>query len=81
MISHSSHNARWLTIREASKYCPYGQKKLIELIKDRIIKGGQLRDNKDTWFIDRESLDEHLNGQCLKDDTREKVLDFIRSVK
>lgn len=72
--------ARWLSVKQAAAYCPYGQKKLIQLIKDQTIKGGKLADNNNMWFVDRLSLDEHLHRQCLSPDAEKKVVDYIRGL-
>jgi hypothetical protein len=57
---------RWLSIAEARQYCPFGEKRLIELVQSGEIKGGRLPgDKRRAWFIDRESLDRYLELQCV----------------
>ena len=75
------NTARWLKIKDATQYCPYGKKKLIALIQNRDIKGGQLHDNKNAWFLDRLSLDEYLENQCFDIEIEHKCIDYLRSVK
>lgn len=76
--------ARYLSLREATKYCPYGVKKLKKLISDRVIRGGQLKDNKDSYFVDMESLYQHIDSQCFTPDransneTKQKIIDFVQ---
>lgn len=56
---------RWLSIAEARQYCPFGEKRLIELVQSGEIKGGRLHgDKRRAWFIDRESLDRYFETQC-----------------
>ena len=74
-------NIRWLSLRRAASYSPYGKKKLISLIREKKIKGGQLHDNKNLWFIDRLSLDEYLDSQCLCNDTEKKIVEFMKEFK
>jgi hypothetical protein len=57
---------RWISISEARKYCPMGERRLIELVQSGEIKGGRLPgDKRRAWFIDRESLDSYLEAQCV----------------
>lgn len=57
---------RWISIAEARKYSPLGEKRLIELVQSGEIKGGRLPgDKRGTWFIDRKSLDRFLEAQCV----------------
>jgi hypothetical protein len=75
---NTSANRRWLSLRQAAVYSPYGKKKLTSLIKEHKIKGGKLRDNKNAWFIDRFSLDKYLDSQCLCNDTEKKIVEFMK---
>lgn len=73
---------RWLSLRQAASYGPYGQKRLVELIRDRKIRGCHLADNgKRPWVIDRLSLDEYVDGQMDDGIDRNKILDFVSRVK
>jgi hypothetical protein len=57
---------RWLSIADARRYCPLGEKRLIYLVQSGTIKGGRLPgDKRGAWFIDRESLDHYLELQCV----------------
>jgi len=54
---------RWLTLKAASRYSSIGQRKLIELVEDAKIRGGQRRDNgNNPWFFDRDSIDKYMEG-------------------
>ena len=50
----------------------------------RVVRGGQLKDNKDSWFVDMESLYKHIESQCFKPDrakskeTEQNIVDFVR---
>jgi hypothetical protein len=59
--------ARWPKLSTVVKYgyCPYGQHKLLELIKSGDIDGGQLDDGNKTWFVDRQSLDKHMEQYLI----------------
>ena len=87
MLNNPQNNitpARYLSTKEAAKFCPYGVKKLKKLVADRVVRGGQLKDNKDSWFVDMESLYQHIESQCFKPDrarskeTEQKIVDFVR---
>lgn len=56
---------RWMSLDRAIRYCPFGKKKLIQLIKEDVIEGGQLELNKNAWFLDRCSLDQYMSTQIL----------------
>lgn len=73
---------RWLSIKLAAKYCPlYGEKHLIELVKSKVVKGGQLQDKgTKNWFIDRDSLDDYMSGQCLDSDFERKIIENFNRV-
>jgi hypothetical protein len=71
---------RWLKLKAAVEYCPYGQKKIIELIKEGKIKGGQMSDNKDGWFVDKLSLDQYMDSQCQSDEISQKVVEYCERV-
>lgn len=73
---------RWLSLRQASYYGPYGEKRLIELIRDHKICGCQLADNgKRPWVIDRLSLDEYVESQMDDGIDRQKILAFLAAGK
>lgn len=59
---------RWMSLQEATAYCPYGGKKLIQLVKDKTVDGGQQTDKKNAWFIDRLALDAHMKGMLINRD-------------
>ena len=70
---------RWLTLRQASAYCGINDRRLIELIRDGKIKGGQHQDkgNKD-WFVDRLSIDKYMEAMTLGNRFQEKILEVRR---
>ena len=84
MLNLSENSIRWMTVRQATRYCPYGYKKLIGLIQEGVIQGGQLSDNKDAWFLDRLSLDSHIESHCKKPkrvnskEVQNNIVDFVR---
>lgn len=52
---------RWLTVTQARRYCPLGEKRLVELVKSGRVRGCQNPgDKRHTWIIDRESLDRYF---------------------
>ena len=87
MLNLSQNSARYLSINDAAKCSPYGIKKLKKLVDDRVVRGGRLKDNKNSWFVDMESLYAHIEAQCLKPDrvkskeTEQKIVDFVRRMK
>ena len=74
----TQHNVRWLNLKDARKYCPIGERKLIQLAKEGVIKGGQLKDNGNhPWFFDAVSIDQYMESmlKCLElEDKAEKIL-------
>lgn len=73
---------RWLTIRQAAAYGPYGEKRLVDLIREGKLRGCQLADNgRRPWIIDRLSLDEYVEAQMAGGDDRQKILAFVRGWK
>jgi len=68
---------RWLSLKEAMEYCPYGEKKLIELIKEGEIDGGQSQHKKNAWFIDRKSIDKHFEGMYKNTQVRIDKLKIV----
>ena len=72
---------RWLTLRQAVKYSPYGEKHLVELVKAGTVKGGQLLDKgtKD-WFVDRDSLDRYMESQCIDAEFKQKIIENFKRV-
>ena len=81
MMEQTSIGPRWLKLKDAVMYCPYGKKKLVELIKSGEIKGGQMNDNKNGWFLDRLSIDEYMIAQCKTDEIGQKVVEYLERVK
>jgi len=78
----SEHNIspRWLSLRQAVAYCPLGRKRLIEMVQNRVIKGGQHSGTK-AWFFDRYSIDVYFNSKCINRDLENKVVEFLKRVK
>lgn len=80
---------RWLSLKKASDYSQYGQKKLVELATSGKIRGFQDSDLKTSpWVFDRDSIDEYrITQAALANNTDEdakrqkKVLAIINSVR
>ena len=76
-------NIRWLSLRQASAYCPLGQKALIRLVKAGKIKGGQ-HGGTQAWFFCRGSIDIYMESMCVRNQKQEienKVVEFFQGVK
>lgn len=59
--------ARWIGLKEASKYARIGKNRLINLAQAGIVTGGQDSDNKrGDWIFDRESIDRYRIEQAGK---------------
>ncbi len=72
---------RWMTLKQACFYASIGEKRLIELAKQGIVRGGQDKDSgKKNWIFDRESIDEYRMGQMLSDNARKKALAILKTV-
>ena len=77
---------RWLTLKQATKYCPYGPAHLKKLILDKKIKGGKTTDKKlEWWFVDRESIDDYMEQMCGPENgavklEAKKIIDSLRRV-
>jgi hypothetical protein len=74
---------RWMTIKQGAAYGPYGEKRLVELIRERKIRGCQLADNKKhPWVVDRLSLDEYVQRQIDSGGIDEKkIIAFLEGRK
>ena len=74
---------RWLSLRQATGYCPIGQKALIRLAKESIIIGGQ-HGGTQAWFFDRYSIDEYMKSMCINNRTLEienKAVEFFKRLR
>ena len=61
MIDQTSILPRWLTLKEAVEYSPFGQKTLIRMAKDGSVKGGKVSYLKaEKWVFDRKSIDAYI---------------------
>ena len=71
--------ARWLKLKEATKYGAIGKARLIELARSGVIKGAPDPDNKRRdWIFDRLSIDAYREGQMPENTDREIVLEILR---
>jgi hypothetical protein len=75
--------AKWPKVSTIVKhgYCPYGRRKLVQMIRDGVIDGGQLDDKNRTWFVDRLSLDQHMEKMLIGRERRlleQKIIANIR---
>lgn len=72
---------RWLKLKQAASYAAINEKRLIELARQRHVKGFQDTETKSQiWIFDRFSLDAYRESQCLGLTIREKALDILRGV-
>lgn len=66
-----------MTLKQAVRYCPYGKARLIDLVKNGAIRGGQQTDKKkEAWFFDRYSIDEYMLSMC--NPTRDNIETMAR---
>jgi len=75
---------RWLTLKQAVNYCPYSKSRLIQLVNDGMINGGQQTDKKtQSWFFDRLSIDDYMQSMCNPDSetVKKKAIEIIRKVR
>lgn len=60
---------RWMKLTDAALYSALGQKKLIALAEEGIIRGFRDPDSgRHDWIFDQESLDEYREGQGASQD-------------
>lgn len=70
---------RWMTLKQAAKYSPFGEKLLIELIKSGKVKGGRLVDKGTRdYFIDKNSMDKYMESQCIDAEFKNKILENFK---
>ncbi len=70
--------ARWLNLKEASKYSNIGQKRLIALAGEGKIRGFQDSDTKNRkWIFDRESLDSYRLSQSSTAPTVDTIVQSV----
>lgn len=76
-----TYNTRWMNLKQAHDYCNINSRKLVELILSGKIKGGQHQDkgNKD-WFVDRDSIDNYMEGMICENKCEKKALEIMRRV-
>lgn len=63
---------RWLSLKEATGYCPLGKARLQQLALSGVIIGGRdVNRKKETWFFDRESIDRYYSDMSGCESQRE----------
>jgi hypothetical protein len=76
-----SSDARWMKLKDATKYGSIGKTRLIELTVAGVIKGVQDPDSKrGDWIFDRKSIDAYREAQMSKMDAHEKGLAIMRNI-
>jgi len=71
--------ARWLKLKEATKYGAIGKGRLIELARSGVIKGAPDPDSKRRdWIFDRLSIDSYRESQMPAQTDRDFVLDIFK---
>jgi len=75
---------RFVRVAEVKKYCTlYGQKRLVQMVKDRVIRGGRMPESesqKMPWFVDLYSLFEHIENLMPSTETEKAVDNYLRRV-
>lgn len=70
--------ARWIKLREATKYSAIGKARLISLALSGVIRGAKDTDSKcGDWIFDRLSLDEYREAQMSHTYIQEKALAIL----
>jgi hypothetical protein len=69
--------ARWIKLKEATRYSAIGKDRLIRLAECGIIKGSQDPDSKrGDWIFDRLSIDSYRESQ-MNFSARERALEIL----
>jgi hypothetical protein len=75
---------RFVRVAEVKRYCTlYGQKRLVQMVKDNVIRGGRLPESeskKMPWFVDLDSLFKHIDGFVNGAKTEKAVDNYLRRV-
>lgn len=70
--------ARWIKLREATKYSAIGKARLMQLAASGVIRGAKDCDSKrGDWIFDRLSIDEYRDAQMTHDGIQEKALAIL----
>lgn len=73
---------RWMTLNQAQAYCNINPRRMVELIRNGKIKGGQHQDKGNgDWFADRLSIDAYMDAMTHKNRFQEKALEIMRRVR
>jgi hypothetical protein len=71
--------ARWIKLKEATKYAAICKSKLKELAASGVIRGAKDPDSeRGDWIFDRQSLDAYREAQMSPMTAREKALEIMR---
>ena len=74
---------RWMTLKQAVAYSNIGKARLIEMVKDKTIRGFQDKTIKtNAWRIDKQSIDSYMGSQVIDDneDNNKFALDLLATV-
>lgn len=72
---------RWLKLKDASKWSAIGQKRLVQLAMDGVIRGFQDPDSgRSEWIFDRYSIDDYRLNQADPAQDKAKVLKLMEGV-
>jgi len=80
-LSKTIITPRWLTLRQAMAYSNIGRDRLIQMAKDKIIRGDQDKIGTNKWFFDKKSIDEYHEAffkEGVTDDTIKRLLENSR---
>jgi hypothetical protein len=73
---------RWLKLKDASEYASLGQKRLVQLALDGVIRGFKDPDSgRSEWIFDRISIDEYRMNQADPAKEKAKVLKLMEGVQ
>jgi len=72
--------ARWIKLKEATKYGSICKSRLINLAISGVIRGAQDPDSKrKDWIFDRQSIDAYREAQMSRISAKEKALEIMRA--
>jgi hypothetical protein len=72
--------ARWIKLKEATKYGSICKSRLINLAISGVIRGAQDPDSKHKdWIFDRQSIDAYREAQMSRVSAKEKALEIMRA--
>lgn len=72
--------ARWIKLKEATRYSAIGKARLIQLAVSGVVRGAQDPDSKrGDWIFDRLSIDDYREAQMSGVTAKEKALEIMRT--